>query len=528
MKATTITHRPLPTGAASHYGRGRPDDPKGEVENEDFASMLCRFEGGATGTFEVSRTMVGPESQNAFEVYGTKGALAWNLERINELQYYRSGRRATPATPRSSAATASRSTAPSCPGRRTRSASRTSSRSRTTRSSSRSPPAQLLARLPRGRRRGQRPAGTDRLVGLPHVAAGRRPRSQGGLMRAPSGSPPRRRSSATSSPSGSWSTGRGAAVPRRDRDLRARQRHQPGSLARDASRRDPGVARPERAGHGAGGERRSPRRCGASRSWCARRRSVRAPPTWSPLPAWPWRTASRCSSSPATPSPRDCRIPVLQQVEHFGHPSTTVNDAFRPVVRYWDRITHPAQVLRSLPQAVGDHARPGRLRPCFHRPAAGRRGGGVRLPRSRSSAPRCTRSRDPARTSGRCARRGGHPCRAAPGDHRRRRRPLLTGGGGARAFAERFGIPVVETVAGKSSPAGLAPAVRRPIGVTGADAANVIATEADLVIAVGTRLEDFTTGSWTVVRRRRPHRRRQRGALRRDQAPRAAGGRRCS
>lgn len=89
MQATTITHRPLPTGAASHYGRGNPDDPKGEVENEDFASMLCRFDSGATGTFEVSRTMVGPESQNTFAVYGTKGAIAWNLERINELQYYR-------------------------------------------------------------------------------------------------------------------------------------------------------------------------------------------------------------------------------------------------------------------------------------------------------------------------------------------------------------------------------------------------------------------------------------------------------
>ena len=86
---TTITHRPIATGAASHYGRGRPEDPKGEVENEDFASMLCRFANGATGTFETSRTTVGPESQNAFEVYGTKGAIAWNLEKINELQVYR-------------------------------------------------------------------------------------------------------------------------------------------------------------------------------------------------------------------------------------------------------------------------------------------------------------------------------------------------------------------------------------------------------------------------------------------------------
>lgn len=89
MKNTTIPMRPLPTGAASHYGRGKPEDPKGEVENEDFASMLCTFENGATGTFEVSRTLVGPESQNAFEVYGTKGSIGWNLEKLNELQYYR-------------------------------------------------------------------------------------------------------------------------------------------------------------------------------------------------------------------------------------------------------------------------------------------------------------------------------------------------------------------------------------------------------------------------------------------------------
>ena len=89
MRNTTIPQRPLPTGAASHYGRGRAEDPHGDVENEDFASMLCRFTDGATGTFEVSRTVVGPESQNAFEVYGTKGALAWNLERMNELQVYR-------------------------------------------------------------------------------------------------------------------------------------------------------------------------------------------------------------------------------------------------------------------------------------------------------------------------------------------------------------------------------------------------------------------------------------------------------
>lgn len=89
MRNTTITHRPIAQPGAGHYGRGNPEDPKGEVENEDFASMLCTFANGATGTFESSRTMVGPESQNAFEVYGTKGAMAWNFETMNELRYYR-------------------------------------------------------------------------------------------------------------------------------------------------------------------------------------------------------------------------------------------------------------------------------------------------------------------------------------------------------------------------------------------------------------------------------------------------------
>ncbi|QNN54398.1 Gfo/Idh/MocA family protein [Nocardioides mesophilus] len=88
MANTNITHRPLQSGASSHYGTGSPEDPVGEVENEDFASMLCTFENGATGTFEASRTIVGPESRNAFEVYGTRGSLSWNHERINELLFY--------------------------------------------------------------------------------------------------------------------------------------------------------------------------------------------------------------------------------------------------------------------------------------------------------------------------------------------------------------------------------------------------------------------------------------------------------
>jgi predicted dehydrogenase len=85
---TFIRERPLATSAGSHYGRGAPEDPKGAVTNEDYAGMLCEFASGARGTFEASRSIVGPESQMAFEVYGTKGALAWNLEKLNELQLY--------------------------------------------------------------------------------------------------------------------------------------------------------------------------------------------------------------------------------------------------------------------------------------------------------------------------------------------------------------------------------------------------------------------------------------------------------
>jgi predicted dehydrogenase len=88
---TFIRERPVPGDGASHYGRGRPEDPRTPVTNEDYAAMLCIFESGARGTFEVSRTLVGPESENAFDVYGTRGAVGWNFQRLNELRVYRAG-----------------------------------------------------------------------------------------------------------------------------------------------------------------------------------------------------------------------------------------------------------------------------------------------------------------------------------------------------------------------------------------------------------------------------------------------------
>ena len=88
IRATAIRERPVPQPGAGHYGRGRAGDPTGPVTNEDYAAVLTRFESGAHGTVEASRTLVGPESQMAFDVYGTGGALSWNLERLNELRVY--------------------------------------------------------------------------------------------------------------------------------------------------------------------------------------------------------------------------------------------------------------------------------------------------------------------------------------------------------------------------------------------------------------------------------------------------------
>lgn len=85
---TFIRERPLQAAGGTHYDQGVAGGPTGAVTNEDWFGAIARFDSGAVGTFETSRTMVGPESQNAFEVHGTGGSLAWNLERMNELQVY--------------------------------------------------------------------------------------------------------------------------------------------------------------------------------------------------------------------------------------------------------------------------------------------------------------------------------------------------------------------------------------------------------------------------------------------------------
>ena len=89
---TFIKQRPLPVrGQGTHYSLGSADDPSGEVTNEDYAGALVEFDNGARGTFEVSRTILGPKCEMAFELNGTQGAVGWNFERLNELDLYLPG-----------------------------------------------------------------------------------------------------------------------------------------------------------------------------------------------------------------------------------------------------------------------------------------------------------------------------------------------------------------------------------------------------------------------------------------------------
>ncbi|MGB7340943.1 MAG: Gfo/Idh/MocA family oxidoreductase [Phototrophicaceae bacterium] len=86
---TFITERPIPIpGKGTHYSVGAPDDPTSPVTNEDYVGVLVEFENGVRGSLEVSRTIFGPKNEFAFELNGTKGAVAWDFERMNELKAY--------------------------------------------------------------------------------------------------------------------------------------------------------------------------------------------------------------------------------------------------------------------------------------------------------------------------------------------------------------------------------------------------------------------------------------------------------
>jgi 3D-(3,5/4)-trihydroxycyclohexane-1,2-dione acylhydrolase (decyclizing) len=190
--------------------------------------------------------------------------------------------------------------------------------------------------------------------------------------------------------------------------------------------------------------------------------------------------------------------PVLQQVEHFNNPTTSVNDAFKAVTRYWDRITHPEQIISSLPQAVAMMLDPADCGPAFIGLCQDTQELAFDYPQA-FFAPRIHHIRR--------ARPDKHEIARAAEVLKRAKKPLLIAGGGVRYsfaeqavadFAKKHGVPVAETIAGRGVLTHEHPQNVGPIGVIGSASANILAGEADVVIAVGTRLQDFTTGSWSV------------------------------
>jgi len=187
--------------------------------------------------------------------------------------------------------------------------------------------------------------------------------------------------------------------------------------------------------------------------------------------------------------------PVLQQLENFQSPLTSVNDCFAPVSRYFDRITRPEQLLESLPQAMRTLLMPSERGP-------------VTL-----ALPQDTQTESWEFPESFFAEKIHYLERARPDSRsveravallRRANRPLLIAGGGVhysgaegklKQFVEKHGIPVAETQAGKTSLPWDHPLNLGAIGVTGTSAANAYARKADLIFCVGTRLSDFTTAS---------------------------------
>lgn len=190
--------------------------------------------------------------------------------------------------------------------------------------------------------------------------------------------------------------------------------------------------------------------------------------------------------------------PVLQQLEHFGEPGITANDCLRPVSRYFDRITRTEQLASALPQALRVLTDPAECGPAT-----------LALPQDVQTevAELPAELFEPTVVTFRRPRPDREELARVVRLLRAAERPLVIAGGGvhyALATAElselalRLGLPVVETQAGKGTLRFDHPRAAGALGVTGSSAANTLAAEADLVLAVGTRLSDFTTASRTL------------------------------
>lgn len=190
--------------------------------------------------------------------------------------------------------------------------------------------------------------------------------------------------------------------------------------------------------------------------------------------------------------------PVLQQVEDFADATVSANDCLRPVSRWFDRITRPEQLLAALPRAMAVLTDPAACGPVTLAFCQDVQAEAHDWPLS-FFARRVWRQRRPRPDVG--------ELNTVADALRAARRPLLIAGGGVlqsgaggalAAFASAHGLPVAETQAGKSALPFDHPLNLGAIGVTGSSAANAVAREADLVIGIGTRFQDFTTGSWSL------------------------------
>lgn len=187
--------------------------------------------------------------------------------------------------------------------------------------------------------------------------------------------------------------------------------------------------------------------------------------------------------------------PVLQQIESFAQGDVSASDCFRPVTRYFDRLTRPEHILTALPRAIQMMTDPANCGPACLSLPQDVQAMAFDCPES-FLQPELLRFRRPPADPRELA--------SAAALLRQARQPLIVVGGGVlysqawdalRAFAEAHGVPVVESHGGKSSLPWDHPLNLGAIGVDGISGANELARSADLVFAVGTRLQDFTTGS---------------------------------
>lgn len=190
--------------------------------------------------------------------------------------------------------------------------------------------------------------------------------------------------------------------------------------------------------------------------------------------------------------------PVLQQVEDFDDGTISANDCFRPVSRYFDRITRPEQIMPALANALAVLTDPARCGPVTLALCQDVQAEAYDYPDS-FFEPQVWRPRR--------ARPDHSELSAAAALLRGAKKPFVIAGGGVlyseaeerlRLFCEKHNIPVAETQAGKSTLPAAHPLNMGSIGVTGTAAANRAAGEADVILAIGTRLQDFTTGSWSL------------------------------